>query len=215
MDKKFEEKHRSLKSIVPFVSRETTQQLMVYESLVIKWQAHINLIANATLAALWTRHILDSAQVFALKPQAKKWCDIGSGGGFPGIVIAVFLKGKPECHIDLVESNSKKASFLRTVIAELDLPATVHNCRIEDVYDDIWQPEILTSRALASLDNLLALGKPWLSQKTIGLLQKGRDYEIEIEYANANWTFDLVKHKSEIDQQSVILEIADVQSLEG
>lgn len=205
----------SLLNIVPFVSRETMQDLIVYEKLVLKWQAHINLIANATIDEIWTRHILDSAQLIALKPSAMKWCDIGSGGGFPGIVIAILLKHTNKGQMDLVESNAKKASFLRTAIAELGLNARVHHCRIEDVYPYIVEPEVLTSRALASLDLLFELAKPWLCEKTTGLLQKGRDYQTEIDKAHANWRFNLVKHISKLDKQSVILEITRLESLKG
>ncbi|MHC5306079.1 16S rRNA (guanine(527)-N(7))-methyltransferase RsmG [Bartonella sp. LJL80] len=204
-----------LSQIVPSVSRETTERLLAFEAMVVKWQAKINLVANATLPKLWTRHILDSAQIYPLKSNAKTWCDIGSGGGFPSIVTAIFLKQSGGSHIDLVESNGKKVAFLRTVIAELDLPATVHQCRIEDSYSEFGEPEVITARALASLDQLLSLSAPWLMHGSTALFQKGRDYASEVAEANANWTFNLIKHDSKIDEQSVILEITDLRSLKG
>lgn len=210
-----EENYESLKTIVPDVSRETAQSLMMFADAVKKWQLHINLVANATLPQLWTRHILDSAQISTLKPQAKKWCDIGSGGGFPGIVTAIVLKQNVGFHIDLIESNSKKAAFLRSVIAELNLPATVHVCRIEASFIHVKKPEIVTARALAPLGKLLSLTRPWLEQGATALFQKGRDYKQEIEDAKKNWDFDLKTHQSKIDKQSVILEIHSIGSHKG
>ena len=210
-----EEKYLTLKKIVPSVSRETAASLMTFEEAVKKWQSHINLIANATLPELWTRHILDSAQIAALQPQAKNWCDIGSGGGFPGIVTAILLKEQSGFHIDLVESNSKKAAFLRSVSAEFNLPATVHTCRIETSYIYIKKPEIITSRALASLEKLFKLTLPWFEQGATALFQKGRDYKKEMTEAEQNWTFNSVIHQSKIDSQSVILEISKINPRKG
>ena len=210
-----EEKYLTLKEIVPSVSRETAASLMVFEEAVKKWQSHINLIANATLPELWTRHILDSAQIAWLQPQAKNWCDIGSGGGFPGIVTAILLKEQSGFHIDLVESNSKKAAFLRSVSAEFNLPATVHTCRIETSYIHIKKPEIITSRALASLEKLFELTLPWFEQGATALFQKGRDYKKEMAEAEQNWTFNSVIHQSKIDRQSVILEISKINPRKG
>ncbi|ABM45326.1 ribosomal RNA small subunit methyltransferase G [Bartonella bacilliformis Peru38] len=210
-----EQKYQELLNMLPSVSRETMENLIQFESLIIQWNAHINLISAATVPFLWTRHILDSAQIYPLYSQCLHWCDLGSGGGFPAIVIAIFLKEKQKGHIDLIESNGKKVAFLRTVIAQLNLPATVYHCRIEDVYQKINAPEIITARGLASLNTLLQLTFPWLKQKTIALLQKGRDYAIEVENAYANWRFNLLKHQSKIDENSVILEISHVRSCQG
>lgn len=211
----FEQKYQELLKVVPSVSRETMEDLIQFESLLLQWNAHINLISPLTIPILWTRHILDSAQIYPLHSQFLYWCDLGSGGGFPAIVIAIFLKEKKRGHIDLVESNGKKVAFLRTVIAQLNLPATVHHCRIEDVYHKINTPDVITARGLASLDNILQLIFPLLTQKTIALLQKGREYTIEITKASANWQFDLLKHQSKIDKNSVILEISHVQLCKG
>lgn len=204
-----ERKYHALRAVVPAVSRETAQCLMVYEEAVKKWQSHINLIANATLPELWVRHILDSAQIAGLKPKAKHWCDIGSGGGFPGIVTAILLKEDENFHMDLVESNSKKAAFLRSVTAELDLAVFVHNCRIETSYSHIKKPDVITARALSSLDNLLIMTRPWLEQGAIALFQKGRDYKKEINEAKENSEFNFIIHESKIEENSVILEISD------
>ncbi|OLL52878.1 16S rRNA (guanine(527)-N(7))-methyltransferase RsmG [Bartonella henselae] len=215
MDFSIEQKYQELLKIISSVSRETMQDLMHFESLIIQWNKHINLISSSTIPLLWTRHILDSAQIYPLHSDLLHWCDLGSGGGFPAIVIAIFMKEKKIGHIDLVESNGKKVAFLRTVIAQLDLPATVYHCRIEDITQKIKNPEVITARGLACLDDLLRLIFPLLTQKTIALLQKGRDYSKEIKNASANWQFDLLKHKSKIDENSVILEISQVRSFRG
>ncbi|WP_208435497.1 16S rRNA (guanine(527)-N(7))-methyltransferase RsmG [Bartonella phoceensis] len=210
-----EQKYKALLDIIPSVSRETIDDLIQFETLIMQWNMHINLVSNTTIPVLWTRHILDSAQIYPLRSDFMRWCDLGSGGGFPAIVIAIFLKEKKTGHIDLVESNGKKVAFLRTVITQLNLPATVYHCRIEDVYKKIVAPEVITARGLAPLDTLLQLIFPLLTKKTIALLQKGRDYAIEIKNASANWQFDLLKHKSKIDENSVILEISHVRSCRG
>ncbi|UNF43827.1 16S rRNA (guanine(527)-N(7))-methyltransferase RsmG [Bartonella krasnovii] len=215
MNLSIEQKYQLLSDVVPSVSRETMENLMQFETLIMQWNKHINLISSSTIPLLWTRHILDSAQIYPLYSDLLHWCDLGSGGGFPAIVIALFMKEKKTGHIDLIESNGKKVSFLRTVIAEFDLPATVYHHRIEDVYKKIVKPEVITARGLASLDELLRLIFPLFTQKTIALLQKGRDYSTEIENASANWQFDLLKHKSKIDENSVILEISHLRSCRG
>ncbi|MET3589064.1 16S rRNA (guanine527-N7)-methyltransferase [Bartonella silvatica] len=215
MDISTEQKYKELLNIVPSVSRETMDDLLQFENLIIQWNKHINLISDATIPILWKRHILDSAQIYPLHNNLLHWCDLGSGGGFPAIVIAIFLKEKKTGHIDLIESNGKKVAFLRTVIAQLNLPARVYHSRIEDVYQKIEKPEVITARGLASLDALLQLIFPLLEEKTIALLQKGRDYVKEIKNTSANWHFDLLKHKSKIDENSVILEISHVRSYRG
>ncbi|EJF97200.1 16S rRNA (guanine(527)-N(7))-methyltransferase RsmG [Bartonella taylorii] len=215
MDISTEQKYQALLNIIPSVSRETMEDLIQFEALIIQWNKHINLISSTTIPVLWTRHILDSAQMYPLHSNFLHWCDLGSGGGFPAIVIAIFLKQKKAGHIDLVESNGKKVAFLRMVIAQLNLPAKVYHCRIEDVYQKIKKPEVITARGLASLDALLQLIFPLFTKKTIALLQKGRDYATEIENASANWRFDLLKHKSKIDESSIILEISHVRSCRG
>ncbi|OPB35689.1 16S rRNA (guanine(527)-N(7))-methyltransferase RsmG [Bartonella taylorii] len=215
MDISTEQKYQALLNIVPSVSRETMEDLIQFEALIIQWNKHINLISSTTIPVLWTRHILDSAQIYPLHSNFLHWCDLGSGGGFPAIVIAIFLKQKKAGHIDLVESNGKKVAFLRMVIAQLNLPAKVYHCRIEDVYQKIKKPEVITARGLASLDALLQLIFPLFTKKTIALLQKGRDYATEIKNASANWRFDLLKHKSKIDESSIILEISHVRSCRG
>ena len=193
------------------VSRETFEDLKAFESIFRKWAARINLVAPSTLADTWRRHILDSAQLARIRPDALHWLDLGSGGGFPGAVIAILLKERPGASIDLVESSGKKAAFLRTSMAQLAAPARVHAERIEEVPGRVGVPDVLTARALAPLSKLLTLAEPWLSAGTCGLFHKGREYSTEIKESSADWDYDLVNHKSLIDADSVILEVSKLR----
>lgn len=201
----------SLKAIVPSVSRETADRLIAFEELFRKWSKAINLASPSTLNELWTRHILDSAQLFPLASDARHWLDIGSGGGFPGIVTACFLAEQPGGAIDLIESAGKKSAFLRTASGHLYVPAHVHSARIEAMWQKIETPQVVTARALASLNDLFGLAEPWLTNGAMALFQKGRDYQREIDESRVGWDFDLVQHQSAIDQASVILEISNLR----
>ena len=201
----------SLKAIAPAVSRETAGRLIAFEELFRKWSKAINLASPSTLNELWTRHILDSAQLFPLASDAKNWLDIGSGGGFPGIVTACFLADQPGSAIDLIESAGKKAAFLRTAAGHLNVPARIHSARIEAMWQKIETPQVVTARALASLNDLFGLAEPWLTNGAKALFQKGRDYQREIDESRVGWSFDLVQHQSAIDQASVILEISNLR----
>lgn len=192
------------------VSRETLLRLESFESEFRRWSARINLAAPSTLDSLWHRHILDSAQLFRIKPAATAWLDLGSGGGFPGAIVAILLRDQAGGHIELVESNNKKAAFLRSVLASVDAPATVHVCRIEEAFARVRMPEIVTARALAPLPRLLALAEPWLSRGAAALFHKGRDYAAEIAESRDGWRFDLVEHASKIDPAGRILEMSGV-----
>ncbi|WP_163270722.1 16S rRNA (guanine(527)-N(7))-methyltransferase RsmG [Chelativorans alearense] len=207
-----EARFAALQAVAGPVSRETFVRLEAFEAAFRRWAARINLAAPSTLPHLWERHILDSAQLVRLAPEAKRWLDLGSGGGFPGGVVAVLLIERAEAHIDLVESNRKKAAFLQTTLAGLDAPATVHARRIEDCYTAIPAPEIVTARALAPLSRLLELAEPWLVQGARALFHKGRDYRREVEESGDAWQFDLVEHSESIGD-GVILEISDLRRL--
>lgn len=189
------------------VSRETFDRLCDFEAMFRHWSARINLAAPSTLSQLWERHILDSAQLIRLAPHANHWLDIGSGGGFPGAIVALLLREREEAHIDLVESNRKKAAFLQTVLAKLEAPATIHANRIEDCYDRVPAPEIITARALAPLSRLIPLAEPWMVEGARAFFHKGRDYRREIEESRDVWQFNLVEHKTLFDGEGVILEI--------
>lgn len=201
-------RYQELLDVAGPVSRETFAALEAFEADFRKWSARINLAAPSTLDALWSRHILDSAQIAKLAPHALRWLDIGSGGGFPGAVLAILLKDRPGAHIDLVESNNKKASFLRAVLGSCSAPAKVHVSRIEEAAGLFAQPQIVTARALAPLPKLLGLAEPWLADGATALFHKGRDYEAEVKESVNEWCFDLIEHQSRIDQTSRILEIS-------
>jgi 16S rRNA (guanine527-N7)-methyltransferase len=199
-----------LRRIAGPVSRETFERLVAFEALFQKWARRINLSAPSTLGDVWSRHILDSAQLLRLAPEAQRWLDLGSGGGFPGLVVAILLAERQGSHVDLVESNRKKTAFLQSVIGQFSLPARVHALRIDNVHASIGAPDVITARALAPLPDLLGLAEPWLSAGATGLFHKGRDYRSEIEESAHQWRFDLLEHRSMIDPQSVILEIRDL-----
>lgn len=195
------------------VSRETLDKLERFASLFQKWAATINLVAPSTKADLWQRHIADSAQIFKIAPDPKHWVDLGSGGGFPGIITAILLTESGQGWVDLVESNHKKASFLRMAIAETGARAAVHPVRIEEAQTKLQDCDAISARALADLNQLLAFAEPW-AQRNPSLrcfFHKGRDYQLEIDKARGRWDFNLVIHRSAIETDSVILELANVR----
>ena len=197
------------------VSRETQDRLDHFSSLFMKWAKAINLVAPSTLSDVWERHISDSAQIFQIQPEPKRWVDLGSGGGFPGIVTAIFLADAGEGWVHLVESNQKKAAFLRVALAETGARGSVHPLRIENAAQDIPGTDFLSARALAELPLLLDYAWVWASTNPdLRLyLHKGRDYEAEIDKAHGRWDFDLVKHTSIIERDSVILEVSKLRRL--
>lgn len=157
---------------------------------------------------------MDSAQLVALRPDAIRWLDLGSGGGFPGLVTAILLKGRGAGQVDLVESAGKKAAFLRTVAAEMSLPVAVHNRRIESLgATELPMPQVLTARALAPLPVLLGLAATWLRAGSIGLFQKGRDYPREVAESRDEWSFELIEHPSATEAGASILEISSLRKL--
>jgi 16S rRNA (guanine527-N7)-methyltransferase len=142
------------------VSRETLARLDRFVELLLQWQARMNLVAPSTLPQLWTRHIADSLQLLPLMPEARVWCDLGSGGGFPGLVIACALAERPGATVHLIESNAKKAAFLREAQRLTAAPAIVHGVRAEKFVDSPPQRiEVVTARALASLKVCSRLGR--------------------------------------------------------
>ena len=161
------------------VSRETEARLADYVDRLHRWQTIKNLVGPSTLQEVWTRHIADSAQLVALAPQARRWVDLGSGGGFPGLVIALLLHGQPDVQVDLIESSERKCAFLREVVRATGAPARVHAGRIEAVVGVLGEGvEVVTSRALAALPELLAMSAPLLDRGALGLFLKG-DEEIQ------------------------------------
>ncbi|AOF88473.1 16S rRNA (guanine(527)-N(7))-methyltransferase RsmG [Sinorhizobium sp. RAC02] len=192
------------------VSRETVERLNGFVVLFQKWAKAINLVAPSTLSEVWARHVVDSAQIYALYPGARTWVDLGSGGGFPGIVTGILLAERDDGWVHLVESNNKKAAFLRTAIRETGARASVHAIRIEEAPSVIPQCDAISARALADLDLLMDFGLPWAERNPdLRLfLHKGRDYQREVDKALGRWRFDLVKHASVVEPDSVVLELS-------
>lgn len=192
------------------VSRETEDRLNAFVALFQKWAKTINLVAPSTLAEVWNRHIVDSVQIYALCPGPRIWVDLGSGGGFPGIVTGILLAGVGDGWVHLVESNNKKAAFLRTAILETGARASVHAIRIEEAPAAIPHCDAISARALADLDLLMEFGRPWADRNPDlrFFLHKGRDYQREVEKAHGRWGFDLVKHASVVEPDSVVLELS-------
>ena len=197
----------ALRSLLP-VSRETEDRLTLLVSLVEKWQRAENLIAPSTLPDIWRRHVVDSAQVLPLFPEARRWLDLGSGGGFPGLVVAVFMAEQPGAMVHLVESNGRKCAFLRAAARETGAPVTVHQARIEDVLADWAHPvDVITARALASLSRLLDMTSALIGPDRPATFFKGVDYRAEIAEAQRSYTLDLIEYPSRVAEGSVILEV--------
>ena len=200
-----------LRQVAGNVSRETFENLKQFESAFRRWSSRINLAAPSTLQHFWNRHVLDSAQLLRIAAPSNKWVDLGSGGGFPGAVLAILLKEHDGAGIILVESNRKKAAFLQSVLGGLKTPSHILPSRIEDAHPLAGDADIVTARALAPLPLLLDLAEPWLSRGARGLFHKGRDFRAELANCGDVWKFDLVEHRSLVDDQSVILEISGLE----
>ncbi|MBL3559213.1 16S rRNA (guanine(527)-N(7))-methyltransferase RsmG [Rhodovulum sulfidophilum] len=193
------------------VSRETSERLARYAALLRKWNPAINLVSRATLDELETRHFADSAQLFDLAPaEARHWVDLGSGGGFPGLVIAIISEEyAPDLQVTLIESDQRKATFLRTVIRELGLKRVeVIDARIEAA--DPQEADVLSARALAPLDRLLGFAERHLAPGGISLFPKGARYADEVNRALASWRFEVQNHLSKTDPQAVVLKLGGI-----
>jgi 16S rRNA (guanine527-N7)-methyltransferase len=167
--------------------------------------AVMNLVGPSAMADFWRRHALDSAQLKALAPEAKVWADLGAGAGFPGVVLAILLKGTPGAKVLLVESMAKRCRFLSHVATTLDLPAEVINARAEEVID---RPvEVVTARACAPMERLLAYARPWLRNGAQALFLKGENVEIELQEAAKTWTFDAELQPSSSDPKGRVVRL--------
>jgi len=185
------------------VSRETIDNLTYFADLTAKWTKRINLIAKSTTDDIWQRHIVDSAQIYQHAPTYSHWVDIGSGGGFPGIVMAIMAKEHaPDSTFTLIESDARKCTFLRTAIRELALEATVETQRIEAA-----QPkaaDVVSARALGSLADLLPLAQRHLAEDGTAIFMKGRRHAKELVAVSDQWGFDLAQYPSITDPSARI-----------
>lgn len=218
------------------VSRETIDKLTIYVRLLEQWQTTINLVAPATLAAVWHRHIADSAQLLALAPStATSWVDLGSGAGFPGLVLAILLSDQQDgslrmtagsqeasrhaqvrkTRFTLVESDTRKVAFLREVARQVGLsqskasPVDIWHARIESpsTHVKVGTVDVVTARALAPLPRLLGLCQPFFGPATVALLLKGREADRELEEARSQWRIDakLVPSLTELDARIAVV----------
>jgi 16S rRNA (guanine527-N7)-methyltransferase len=194
------------------VPRETIHRLNRYAKLLAEWQERHNLVGPSTLPHLWDRHFADSAQLIALAPDARLWLDLGSGAGFPGLVVAILKAEDPDFHMHLVESTAKKCAFLAAVAHATEAPVEVHAMRIEDLAraPHKLEPEIVSARALAPLPQLLDLAAPFFGPRTRGLFLKGRNAERELAAATKRWSFTSRLHPSLTAPDSAIVEITDL-----
>jgi 16S rRNA (guanine527-N7)-methyltransferase len=192
------------------VSRETFDALKAYEVLVRRWNSAINLVSKSSLPDLWERHIEDSAQVFRFGPAtAASWADLGSGGGFPGLVVAILARElRPALQVVLVEADSRKAVFLRQVVQTLGLSSIVRNERIESL--DQLEADVLSARALTALPDLLGYADKHLRPGGVAVFPKGARFRDELLQARKSWDFDVDIEPSLADPEAAILVIRNI-----
>jgi len=188
------------------VSRETSEKLQVYQELLTKWNRSINLVSKTTLDTAPVRHFADSLQLWSLRSDFENWVDIGSGAGFPGMVLAILSNGHGNFHF--VESDARKCAFLRNVSRETNTPTTVHTKRIEDI--ECLHADIVSARALASVDQLFTYSENLLRPDAICLYLKGQNCDSELKEASRFWTFKAEKFASETDENATVLRIKDI-----
>ena len=193
------------------VSRETEARLDRFVGLLLQWQAKTNLVAPSTLPHLWTRHIADSLQLLTLAPSAKVWVDLGSGGGFPGVVLACALADTSGAVVHLVERNAKKAAFLREALRVAGARGVVHAKRIEDIVDSLSGPiDCVTARALAPLHELVGFAEPLVRRGAKAFFLKGQDVGAELTEATKYWNIQPILHASLTGGQGWIVELDSI-----
>jgi 16S rRNA (guanine527-N7)-methyltransferase len=190
------------------VSRETEERLDRFVELLGRWQTKTNLVATSTLPTIWTRHIADSLQLLGFAPSARLWADLGSGGGFPGAVLACALAETPGAHVHLIERNAKKAAFLREALRVTGAPGTVHLANIENSVDRIAGPvDCVTARAVAPLHQLIGFAEPLVKRGAKALFPKGQDVDAELTEATKYWNIEPLLHASRSGGDGWIVEL--------
>ncbi len=195
------------------VPRETIHRLELYANLLEEGRKRANLVSASTLEHVWDRHFADSAQILRLAPKAGVWLDLGSGAGFPGLVIAISQANHANFRMHLVESTTKKCAFLAEVAAVTEAPVEIHCMRIEELKRSATNlaPEIVCARALAPLPRLLELAAPWMRPGVRGLFLKGRDAKQEIEAARQRFEFACALHPSLTAPDSAVIEVTNLK----
>lgn len=207
------EDRRHALNLIP-VSRETEERFAIFAKELRRWQHVKSLVGNKSLDSLWTRHIADSAQLRALAPAARIWIDLGSGGGFPGLILAIMLAEEQDGTVHLIEANSRKCAFLRTAARLTGARAEVLEGRIEEqapAFRGI--AEVVTARALAPLATLIGWGRDLLTSGTLGLFPKGQDVEAELTEASKYWRFDADIVPSRTDATGRIIVVRGLTTL--
>lgn len=191
------------------VSRETLDRLKCFEALVQKWNPRINLVSRKSLDDLWIRHIVDSIQVFRSTDKMGRWVDLGSGGGFPGIIIAILAADeRRDMRVTLIESDQRKCAFLRTAMRETGVECRVLSKRIE--LAEPQEADILSARALTNLPGLLEFAERHLSTGGLALFPKGVTWQKEVAEARRHWRFDLEPVNSSTEGGAVILKVKGI-----
>lgn len=192
------------------VSRETTEKLKIYESLLTKWNPAINLVSKSSLKTAAVRHFADSLQLWQRRTEFQTWIDLGSGAGFPGMALAIIASTEqPDAKFHFVESDARKSAFLRNVSRETKSNTVVHTQRIEDFREA--QADIISARALASTNELLSFSAPILKKGGIGLYLKGQNCQSELTEASQFWTFKAEQFVSETDENGTVLRVRDIE----
>ncbi len=198
------------------VSRETATRLDRFVDVLLTWQRHTNLIASSTIPNLWMRHIADSLQLLGLAPKACKaagpvWVDIGTGGGFPGLVLACALADVPGACVHLIESSTKKGTFLREAVDATGTPGIVHAGRAEDLGPSLAPiTDVVTARAVAPLKDLLGLVAPFIKKGAQALLLKGQDVDTELTEATKYWNIMAERVASKTNPAARIMIVRDL-----
>lgn len=197
------------------VSRETLERLRLYARLLEQWQRTINLVAPSTLADIWHRHFADSAQLVRHAPaDARTWIDLGSGAGFPGLVVAALLAETNRCEVTLVESDTRKCVFLREVARQTGIAVDIVNARIESLSTQarIAEVDVISARALAPLDRLFSLAAPLFSRGTLALFPKGGEVAAELTDAQGQWDFASVCVPSLTEEDGQIVQVRELRA---
>jgi 16S rRNA (guanine527-N7)-methyltransferase len=191
------------------VSRETGERFAAYADLLGRWRKTTNLISESTFPFLWTRHIADSAQLLALAPEAKRWLDMGSGAGFPGLVIAIQLADVPGAVIHCVESDQRKCAFLREVVRATGAPAIIHSTRVEAIEpSSLGAVDAVTARALAPLPLTLKLARTWIEHGAIGVFPRGESARDQLAALPEATAYAIEVLPSLVDARSSILRVS-------